>query len=512
MNSQPSKGFVRVNQTFQEFKRHASEVWDLGKIGGLLAWDQSTMMPKGGGAIRAQQMSTIARLHHEQSTSDEIGRLLSELEGFEASLPRESDEASLIRVTREDWTKARKIPVELAAESARAAAEGYQAWIVARQSNDFASFLPYLESMIELKRRYIDCFPEVAEPYDALIDDYERGLTAADIRPVFSRVREGVIPLVKLVTDRAEAVDSAPMHGHFPADDQRRLSVALLEQWGFDSSQWRLDPTAHPFAASFATTDIRLTTRYNESYLASSLFGSLHECGHGLYEHGVSPALEGTALCRGASLTLHESQSRLFENLVGRSRAYWTFAYPIASDVFPDHFAKHDVEAVYRSVNKMQPSLIRVEADELTYCLHIILRFEIEQALYNGDLKAADLPEFWNAKMKEYLGVDVPSNAMGVMQDVHWGKGSFGYFATYALGTIFASQIWQRIRVELPEIENQVAAGEFGPLRAWLVEHLHRHGRKFSPKETMVLVAGGPLDPEPYLAYLNTKATSLYGA
>jgi carboxypeptidase Taq len=500
-----------VNPTFNEFKTRVSEVWDLGKIEGVLAWDQATMMPKGGGASRAQQLSTIARIRHEAATSDEIGRLLVELEGLESSLPRESDEASLIRVTREDWTKARKIPADLAAETARAAAAGFQAWIVARQNNDFKSFLPYLQNVIELKKRYIECFPDVVEPYDALIDDFERGLTAADIRPVFARVRDALVPLVKLVTERADAVDQAPMHGHFPTAKQRELSTKLLAHWGFGDAEWRLDPTPHPFAASFATSDIRLTTRYYEEFLAPSLFGSLHECGHGLYEHGVSKALEGTALCRGASLTLHESQSRMFENLIGRSRAYWTFAHPIASEVFPEHFAKYDADAVYRGVNKMQPSLIRVEADELTYCLHIIVRFEIEQALFNGDLKAAELPEIWHAKMREYLGVEVPNDANGVLQDVHWSKGSMGYFATYALGTIAASQIWERMSREIPGLTQQIANGEFAPLQAWLVDQLHRHGRKFSPKETLAMVAGGPLDPEPYIAYLTGKVTSLYG-
>jgi len=307
-------------------------------------------------------------------------------------------------------------------------------------------------------------------------------------------------------------VDDAPMRGQFPAEDQKRLALRVIEKWGYRPENFRLDPTAHPFAASMTPQDIRLTTRYDESFLAMSFFGTLHEMGHGLYEHGVSPTLERTLLCRGASLGLHESQSRMWENLVGRNRPFWQFAYPIAREIFPEHFAKYDEGSVYRSANKMRPSLIRVEADELTYSLHIIIRFEIEQMLFNGDLKAAELPDVWDAKVKEYLGIEVPDYARGVMQDVHWSEGYFGYFPTYALGTILASQIWERILGDIPDLEQQIATGEFNALRSWLVEHLHRHGRKFTPKETIVLVAGGPLDPEPYLRYLTSKVTSLYGA
>lgn len=500
-----------MNATYEELKQRLAEIHDLTKIDWLLTWDQSTMMPKGGARVRAEQLATLARLTHQLFTSDEIGRLLDDLSSYEASLPHDSDEACLIRVTRRDWEKARRVPPELEAEIARAAAAGYQAWVKARKENDFASFLPYLRTMIELKRRYVECFPDVAEPYDALLDDYERGLTAAEVRSIFGRVRDGLVPLVKHVIERRDAVDGSPMHGQFPADDQKRLALAVIRCWGFDESAWRLDPTAHPFASSIALDDIRLTTRYDESYLAMSFFGTLHECGHGLYEHGVSPSLERTPLCRGASLGLHESQSRMWENLVGRSRPFWRFAYPLAAEVFPDHFATYDEEAVYRSVNKMGPSLIRVEADELTYSLHIILRFEIEQQMFNGELNPAELPDIWNAKMKEYLGIDVLSDAEGVLQDVHWSEGLLGYFPTYALGTIIASQIWERVQREIPDLEQQIAAGEFGALHGWLVEHLYRHGRKFTPKETIEKVAGGPIDPEPYLRYLTGKVASLYG-
>lgn len=501
-----------MESLYAEFKQRIGEIHDLTKTGWLLNWDQSTMMPPGGGPVRAEQAATIARLTHRLFTSDDIGTLLDKLAPYEQSLPADSHEASLIRVTRGDWEKARRVPNDLAGEISKASAAGYQAWVQARKANDFAAFLPYVERMLDLKRRYIACFPEFAEPYDALIDDYERGLSAAEIRAVFARVREGLVPLVKRVTERADMVDQAPMHGDFPADKQRELAERVIARLGYNAREWRLDPTAHPFASALAINDVRLTTRYDERYLAMSFFGTMHEMGHGLYEHGVSPALSRTPLARGASHALHESQSRMIENLVGRGRPFWDFAYPIAREVFPDHFANYDAEAVYRAVNKMAPSLIRVEADELTYSLHIILRFDIEQELFNGSLEAKELPEIWNAKMKELLGVDVPSDADGVMQDVHWSGGSFGYFPTYALGTIIASQIWTRIARDLPDLDQNIAEGEFGSLLGWLGEHLHRHGRKFTPRETTALVAGGPIDPEPYLSYLNAKVTALYGA
>jgi carboxypeptidase Taq len=286
----------------------------------------------------------------------------------------------------------------------------------------------------------------------------------------------------------------------------------IASRVGFESGSWRLDPTAHPFAQSLATTDIRLTTRYNERDLAMALFGTIHECGHGLYEEGVDASLERTILANGCSAALHESQSRMWENQFGRSRAFWQFAFPLVRDVFPEQFSDLDAETVYRAANKVMPSLIRVEADEVTYPLHVILRFEIERDLFEGDLKPADLPEVWNAKIREYLGIEVPDVADGVLQDVHWSEGLYGYFPTYALGTVLAAQIWQRVRRDLPDIDGLIAQGEWIPLREWAREHIHRFGRTYTPKETIQRVVGGPIDPEPFLQYVTAKVDDLYGA
>ena len=503
---------MTANSSYAELKARLAKIQDLNAVEGLLGWDQQTIMPANANDVRSAQIATITGLAHEMFTADETGRLLDAAAKETAESDPESDEASLVRVTRRDWDRARRVPNELAAEMALASGEGYEAWKHARENADFKAFFPYLEKMIELKRRYVACFPEVAEPWDALFEDYEPGMTAAEVKTVFARVQEGLTPLMKLVADNQDAVDDSAMHGHFPAAQQEKLSRRLLGHWGFNDAGWRLDPTAHPFASSAATTDVRITTRYDEGFLNSSLFGTLHECGHGMYEAGVSPTLERTPLCHGVSLGLHESQSRMWENLIGRSRDYWRFAYPILLEEFPEQFKGVSEEQIHRAVNKMAPSLIRVEADEASYTLHIIIRFELELAIFRGEIQASDLEEAWNAKYKEYLGLDVPDAARGVLQDVHWSVGLLGYFPCYALGNIISCQIWDRMNREISDINGKIAAGEFAPLQDWLREHLWRYGRKFTPKQMIERAAGEPLNPEPYLAYLTDKVTSVYGS
>lgn len=500
-----------MERVFDELKQLLMEVQDLRIATGLMSWDQQTMMPPRGAATRAEQLATLSRLAHERFIDPHIGDLLKQLIPYEESLPAESDEASLIRVARRDYEKQRKVPAELEEEQACAASLARDAWIDARRNADFATFLPFLERNVELLLQYAACFPEHDDPYDALIDDYESGLTAREIETVFNRLKEVQPALVTHVAAHQDAVDDSVFWGEFPTEQQRVLSLAIIERFGLDAEVSRLDIAPHPFASKTSTTDIRLTTRYDEAHLAQSLFAGMHECGHGLYEAGVSPSLERTLLSRGCSLSLHESQSRLWENLVGRSRPFWTFALPIVRDVFPGQFGGVDEETIYRAANKMHPSLIRVEADELTYNLHIILRFELEQDMIHGRLPLRDLPEAWNAKMEQYLGQTPPDDAKGVLQDIHWSGGGFGYFPTYALGNLISVQIWDRLQNDLPDLTDQMAQGEFAPLRAWLGEHLHRYGRKFTPRETLKLVAGGPLDPEPYLSYLTAKVESLYG-
>jgi carboxypeptidase Taq len=499
-----------AEETYAELKGRLEQLTDLGRIARVLTWDQQVMMPPGGSAARAEQLATLGTRIHEELVSDELGRLLEELRGFEESLPHDSDEASLIRVTRRDYEKARRVPSELSGELARAASLGQQVWVRARAESDFAMFIPALERNLELKRRYVDCFEPAGEAYDVLLDDYEEGMTAAEVRVVFDRLKEELVPLIAAVRERADAVDDACLDGPFPVERQRDAVLSILRPLGFDEAEWRLDPTVHPFASGSGLNDIRLTTRYVEDGLMG-LFAGIHEFGHGLYEHGSAPELDRTPICGGTSLGLHESQSRLWENLVGRSRPFWKRFYGSLQATFPEALGKVDLEGFYRAVNRVRPSLIRVEADQATYSLHVILRFELEQDLLAGRVALSDLPEAWNARMKHYLGVDVPDDAQGVLQDVHWSSGIIGYFPTYALGNVMSVQIWETLRGDLPDLDDQIEAGEFAPLRDWLREHLYRHGRKFMPKETLERCAGSPIDPGPYLRYLKSRVAEIYG-
>jgi carboxypeptidase Taq len=501
---------VRGAESFEELARRLAEIGDVSHAAALLSWDQQVMMPPGAAPGRAEQLATLRRIAHDQFTSPEIGKLLEELEPFEAQYEYDSFEASLIRVTRRDWEKARKIPSQLRADMSRAAALAIPVWVDARERNDFAAFLPALRENLELRHRYIECFDgEFDEPYDALLDDFEPLMKTAEVRTLFDYLKEHQAPLVKLVAgaDRP-VVDPAR---NFPRDAQKTFELDVVRRFGFDDAHWRLDPTVHPFASGAGSQDIRITTRYFDDSL-EGLFGTMHEAGHGLYERQVDLLLERTPLGSGVSLGMHESQSRMWENLVGRSLPFWRHFFPRAKELFPDPFVDYDVERWYREINAVQPSLIRVEADEATYNLHIILRFELEQEMINGTVSLESLPEEWNRRMWELLGVEVPDDRRGVLQDTHWAIGAIGYFPTYALGNLISAQLWEKILAAVPDLEDGFEHGEFDPLREWLREHLHRHGRKFTPAETLERATGAKaIDPEPYVRYLQRKIGAIYG-
>ena len=469
---------------YGELRLRLSEVYDLGKSAALAGWDQRTQMPPAGAPARAEVLGTVTRLAHERFVSDEVGALLEELRSFEESVEYDSDEASLIRVTRHDYEKLRRVPPTLRAEISRAGAIGHTAWERARRESDFALLLRHLERNLELKREYVDCFEPAEEDYDHLLDDFEPGMTTAEVRAVFDEVKEGLVPLIDEVADESRAVDDSCLRGHWPVESQKRFERAVLDAFGYDADSWRTDETEHPFASNLAVTDIRLTTRHHDHNL-TSVFAVMHEFGHGLYERQVDLALERTPLARGASLGLHESQSRLWENLVGRSLPFWTRFYPDLQATFSHQLGSVEPETFYRSINKVEPSLIRIYADEATYNLHIILRFELEQELLSGAVAAAELPSAWDARMEEYLGIEVADVADGVLQDMHWAGGLIGYFPTYALGNIISAQLWERLLEDVPDLHEQIELGEFATLRDWLREHLHRHGRKFTPRETL---------------------------
>jgi carboxypeptidase Taq len=500
-----------MSGAFEELRRRLVEITDLGRAASLLAWDQQTKMPPRGAAVRAEQLATIGRIAHEKFISPEVGRLLDELTEFEQQHEYDSFEASLIRVARRDWEKARKIPADLRAEMSRSAALALPVWVDARKNDDFSSFLPVLRKNLDLRKQYVEIFiDEYDEPYDVLLDDYEKGMKSAEVREIFDYLKEHQAPLVKEVT-AAGPVSERPPARTFPIELQQRYELEVVKRFGYDAQSWRIDPTVHPFASGTGTQDIRLTTRYFEENL-DGLFATMHECGHGLYEHQVDQSLERTPLCRGTSLGLHESQSRMWENLVGRSLPFWRFFFPSLQETFPEALAGYDADRWYREVNTVEPSLIRVEADEATYNLHIILRFELEQEMLNGAFALEQLPEEWNRRMWDYLGIEVPDNRRGVLQDTHWASGSVGYFPTYALGNLISAQLWERIRADIPDLCEQFEQGEFVALREWLREHLHRHGRKFTPRETLERAVGADrIDPEPYVRYLRSKLGEIYG-
>ena len=497
-----------MNGALEELRRRLSEVWDLRLTAWLLEWDQEVMMPRGGAAVRGEQLATLERVTHERATADELGRLLEELRPYEERLDSDSFEASLIRVARRDWDKARRVPTELQAEMARASVDGFECWMQAREESDYSMFRPALERNLELRRQYIECF-EYDDPYDIALDDFEPGMRAAEADAVLTRLRQALISLVAEIADRPQ-VENSFLEGPFPIAGQKLVERKLLDRLGFDAFSWRLDEIVHPAAYSFGTADIRITTRYSETSL-ETLFSGMHEFGHGLYEHQIDSAFNRTPLATGVSLGVHESQSRLWENLVGRGLPFWRGFYPALVETFPDVLGDVELEDFHRAINRVEPSLIRVDADEITYSLHVVLRFDLERELLTGALSLDDLPEAWNARMREYLGIDVPDDARGVLQDVHWASGGIGYFPTYSLGNVISVQLWERIGEALPDLDDQIEAGEFGPLREWLRDHVHRFGRMFTPKETLERAVGGPIDPEPYLRYLRRKAADLYG-
>ncbi len=487
-----------------------AEVSDLGRARALLAWDERTKMPPGGAPMRSEQIATLTALRHRRLASDELGRLLEAAEDSLDGAPRDSFEASLVRVTRRDWKKARRVPTELRAEIARETSRAEHVWEAAREGSDFAAFLPSLERVVDLKRRYIECF-EFDHPYDALLDDFEPGMRTAELSPVLERLRDGVVPLLEAIVSSGVQLDSSALYGEFGDAEQERFAHELAASLPLEADAWRLDSTVHPFAVGIAISDLRITTRFDPGFVGSSLWAVIHEVGHALYENGLDPALERTPLCRSVSLGFDESQSRLWENWIGRGRPFMSRLLPMLAGHYGEPFDRLDPDDLYRAANAVSPSLIRVEADEVTYNLHIVLRFELEQQIFDGTLALADLPEAWNARMSDYFGIEVPSDADGVLQDVHWSSGAFGYFPTYSLGNVIAAQVWELAREALPDLDSELAAGELEPLRAFLAERIYRHGGKFEPAEMIERVTGGPLDPNPLLRHLERKFGELYG-
>ncbi len=500
-----------MGQGLEALRERMATIQDLSDVSSLLSWDRLTMMPRQAAHGRGVQIRTVEMLEHSMLVDNETGSLLDAAERDIAEHGGSEVDKALIRVTRYDRDRAIRVPVELVGQIAQAASDGYGAWAEARQNSDFTSFLPALERNIELRFRFVDCFEPAASPYDVLLEDFEPGLTSAGVTAIFEGLKPELRPLVQRITERADQLESSVFEQTYPVEKQRAAGRRMLELLGYDPASWRIDPTIHPFATSIGLSDIRLTTKYVEEDITDSLMSTIHEFGHGLYEARIDQSLSRTPMATGCSMTLHESQSRFWENMVGKSQSFWSLIHPLLLDVFPDQFRNTSADQLFRAVNKMDPSLIRIEADELTYGFHIILRYELERDIIHGQLKARELPEAWNAKMKEYLGVDVPSDRQGVLQDVHWSAGAIGYFPTYLLGSVLSAQIWDRMVVDLPDADQLIGSGDFAPIREWQRDHVHTYGRMYTPPETIERAVGGPLEVGPYIAYMKKKVASLYG-
>jgi carboxypeptidase Taq len=497
----------------KQLKERMAQLSDLHHVASLAHWDQQTMMPPRGGVGRAESLATLERISHDMFIDDETGRLLagasSELNGADPA----SDDASLIRLVSRQWGKARRVPTDLAAEMTRAASIGQEAWIEARKTSDFQSFAPYLKHNFELLARYIECHEGMdgfERPYDVVLDDYEPGIKTTTVAALFDELRNELVPLIARLASEGTTPDDSLLFGHFPVERQRPLINETIALMGFSRDAWRLDDTVHPFATRIGRGDVRITTRWDESYFPAGLYGAMHECGHGLYEAGIPASLARSPLGAGESLGMHESQSRLWENMVGRGRPFCGVLAPLVAQHLGAALTGLDPDLLYPAVNRIKPSYIRVESDEVTYALHIVLRFELEQQLIDGSLAVDDLPEAWNSRFEEFFGMKVDSDADGVLQDVHWSAGLIGYFPTYALGNLIAGQLWERVHIDVPDLDDRIAAGELAPLREWLGEHVHRHGSKFSTNELLEREAGGPISVAPFVAYLKRKLGQIY--
>ncbi len=500
---------MQPEQQFQDLKNRLAEISDINHAAALLSWDQQTYMPPGGADNRGQQLATLQQIAHNKFVSDEVGRLLDDLQPYVAQFDPDSFEARLVKVTLRRYQRQTRVPGEWVSESAVATTAAYNAWGKARAENDFPSFRPHLEHVFQLAHQYAEFFAPYQHVYDPLIDIYEPGMKTADLKTIFTALRPQQVELLRQIASRPQ-VDDSFLYLNYDEQKQWDLGVELITKMGFDWKRSRQDKTLHPFTTTFGWGDVRITTRLFPNYLSSSLFSTLHESGHAMYGMGSDISLDRTPLLGGASSGVHESQSRMWENLVGRSYPFWQHFYPRVQEVFPTQLGNVTLETYYKGINKVQPSYIRVEADEATYNLHIMLRMELEIALMENQLAVRDLPEAWRSRFQEYLGITPPDDADGVLQDVHWSEGLIGYFPSYALGNLIGAQLWEHIQADIPDLQDQIRRGEFSTWLSWLREKVHKHGAKFEPQELIQRVTGSMIDPAPYMRYLTQKYSEIY--
>lgn len=501
-----------MSDHYAKLTRRLRETATLGSVGELAAWDQETMMPRSAARFRAEELAVVSSLVHQKATDSAVGELIAACEADTALIADPAIAANLGDIRR-DYDRARRLPTELVAEISKTSSLAMEAWKLARENNAFSDFAPWLEKQLTLQREKAECYgrPADGELYDALVEDYEPGMRSAEIEGLFGPLREGLQPLIARVASATGRIDPTLERIPLPPARQHAFNHTVLTQIGFDLTAGRIDISTHPFSTGLGPGDTRITTRYRNDGFLDSLGSTMHEAGHGLYEQGLPKAeLLGQPAAEALSLGWHESQSRLWENQVGRSRAFWAWAGPVARGIFGDAVSKFTDEDFYRSVNIVRPNLIRVESDEATYNLHVMLRFDLERAMIRGDLTVTDLPGAWNDRIKRDLGLDVPNDTLGCLQDVHWSMGSIGYFPTYTLGNLYSAQIWDAVVTAIPSIELQMQGGDFSVLLGWLRDNIHIHGRRFTARELSARVTGYPLGSTALLRYLNTKLRPLY--
>lgn len=467
-------------------------------------------MPEEGVGPRSHQLSTLASMAHELFTGEETAALLEAAEAEVEGMDYDSDEASMVRVTRRLYDQQTKIPTPLVIRESKATSQAFVAWRKAREADDFAAFEPHLAELVEIQVEKAGHLGYEEHPYDALLDQFETGMTTAQVEGLFSDLKEGLVPLVQEIAAQPPVDDSFLTDRVYDQQRQWDFTMLLLRDIGYDFKRGRQDKAPHPFTTEFGNSDVRVTTRLSDNNPQSAIFSTIHEGGHALYELGSPDKFERTPLAGGATLGIHESQSRLWENQVGRSLLFWRRYYPILRAFFPDQLDDVSLTAFHRAINKVEPSLIRVEADEVTYNMHIFVRFELEQALVTGDLKVADVPDAWNAKYEAYLGITPPNNADGCLQDIHWSHGTLGYFPTYTLGNLMSAQIYAQALRDMPDLKAGYEQAQFAPLLDWLRQHVHRHGTKFTAPELMDREFGVEISAQPLVAYLREKYTDLY--
>ncbi len=499
-----------MSEKFEQLKERLGEVSDIGHAASVLGWDQQVNMPRGGSEARGQQLATLSKIYQEKFIADEVGQLIEDVKQELAGADPNSDEAAMIRVASRNYNKAKRVPPEFVQEQAIVTTKAFEAWMEARQKSDFSIFRPHLEKVVELVHKYISFFPPGDHPYDTLLDDYEPGMKTEEVKAIFDTLRPKQVKLIKAIAGKKQVKDDFL----FKKYNEKKLidfGVDVVTRFGYDWSRGRQDKAPHPFETTFGVNDVRITTRFEDDNPLATLFSTMHEAGHAMYEQGSNPAYERTPLAGGTSLTVHESQSRMWENLVGRSMPFWEHFYPVLKKTFPSQLDGVSLKTFYKAINKVEPSLIRVNADEATYNLHIMLRLELEIGMVEGTIAVKDLPEIWNAKMQEYLGIVPPNDAKGVLQDIHWSGGSIGYFSTYALGNLVSAQLWEKIRKDIRDLDDQICKGNFSELLGWLRTNIHRHGHKYDPQVLVEKVTGSKITPEPYVRYLTKKYSEIYG-